>query len=396
MNFDLSLPRQTRWRRMAPVALVALAAGCTEPLDFDLRGQIGAFNTTEAAQGSKTADRPKPDANGLITYPTYQVAVARRGDTVTSVAARLGLSAQELARYNGIDPEVPLRSGEVLALPRKVTPPTNNTSAASAGGVDIASLAGSAIDSAPDTSVTASPLPPAPKPEVQAGPEPVRHKVARGETAYTISRLYGVPVKSLGEWNGLNSDFAIREGQYLLIPVPDTPAPKAAVAAPAVTAPGTGSATPTPPSATAPLPSESVKPAAAPVEAPKTELAPATKPANSGAAMVYPVQGKIIRPYKKGRNDGIDISGSGGTAVKAAAAGTVAAITKDADDVPIIVLRHADNLLTVYANVTGISVSKGSKVSRGQAIAKLRAEDAYVHFEVRNGFESVDPLPYLQ
>ena len=37
------------------------------------------------------------------SYPGYQVAVARRGDTAASVAARIGLSASELANYNAID-----------------------------------------------------------------------------------------------------------------------------------------------------------------------------------------------------------------------------------------------------------------------------------------------------
>ena len=41
----------------------------------------------------------------------------------------------------------------------------------------------------------------------------------RGETAYTIARLYNVSAKSLAEWNGLGPDLAVREGQYLLIPV---------------------------------------------------------------------------------------------------------------------------------------------------------------------------------
>ena len=55
------------------------------------------------------------------------------------------------------------------------------------------------------------------------------------------------------------------------------------------------------------------------------------------------------------------------------------------------------DLLTVYANVEGISVKKGDRVSRGQSIAKLRGgENAYVHFEVREGFESVDPETYLR
>ena len=80
----------------------------------------------------------------------------------------------------------------------------------------------------------------------------------------------------------------------------------------------------------------------------------------------------------------------------AAADGTVAAITASADQVPIIVVRHADNLLTVYANVDRIKVAKGDTVKRGQQIAQLRGGDnAYVHFEVREGFDSVDPTPYL-
>jgi len=46
--------------------------------------------------------------------------------------------------------------------------------------------------------------------------------------------------------------------------------------------------------------------------------------------------------------------------------------------------------------VTDVSVSKGDSVARGQNIAKLRdGDDAYVHFEVRQGFDSVDPTPYL-
>ena len=48
--------------------------------------------------------------------------------------------------------------------------------------------------------------------------EPIRHKVSRGETAFTISRLYNVSIRSLAEWNGLDSNFTIREDQYLLIP----------------------------------------------------------------------------------------------------------------------------------------------------------------------------------
>ena len=112
--------------------------------------------------------------------------------------------------------------------------------------------------------------------------------------------------------------------------------------------------------------------------------------------MIAPVQGSIIRAYSKGKNEGINIKGTPGAAVKAADSGTVAAITKSADGIPIVVIRHPDNLLTVYANVSNVSVAKGDSISKGTSIAKLRAgDDAFVHFEVRNGFDSVDPTPYL-
>ena len=392
------LPRRAA-RLLTLLPAAALLAACEGPLDYDLRGQLGGFSTAPAAQDA-TADRPMPDARGLITYPSYQVAVAQRGDTVADVATRVGLTPSEVARFNGMQPGDVLRKDEVLALPRRAPNSPTVSGSAQPGGVDIASLAGQAIDRAPSTSpnpgsVTTTTLQPTPRPaptQVQQGPEPVRHKVVRGETAYTISRLYQVPVKSLAEWNGLGSDFAIREGQYLLIPVKDQPAPARTAA---VTAPGVGSATPTPPSATRPLPTEEVAPASEGAGTLPTVKVP--EPTRSStAAMAYPLQGKIISTYSKGKNDGIDIAGKPGQEVKAAEAGTVAVITKDSNNIPILDIRHSKELLTLYINVTDISVKKGETVKRGQPIAKLRAgDDAFLHFEVRSGTESLDPLLYL-
>ncbi|WP_299640992.1 peptidoglycan DD-metalloendopeptidase family protein [uncultured Ruegeria sp.] len=388
----MSAVSKSAMRRCATgVAALAILAGCEGPLDYDLRGQVGGFSTTDAVQ-STTTSRPSPDSRGVITYPNYQVVVARRGDTVRDVAARVGLPEGELSRFNGLQTTDTLREGEVLALPRSV---------GAGSGVDIASVAGAAIDQAPETggvqTTTLEPAKPAPAP-VASGPEPVRHKVKRGETAYTISRLYQVPVESLAEWNGLGSDFTVREGQFLMIPVKNQPAPRqsaaaaAPVAATEVTEPGQGSPTPTPPSATQPLPDEKVEPLA---EAPDVT---AEAPTNArSTALSLPVSGTIIRGYKKGKNEGIDIAAAPGTAVTAAEAGTVAAITADADQVPIIVVKHNNDLLTVYANVDDITVKKGDRIRRGQKLAQLRGgDDAYVHFEVRKGFESVDPDPYLK
>jgi murein DD-endopeptidase MepM/ murein hydrolase activator NlpD len=397
------LRRPARHAFVAATSLLGLAA-CDQPFDYDLRGGVGGFSTAEVATQTPVASRPTPDSRGVISYPSYQVAVAQRGDTINDVATRLGFSAQELARYNGVEPDVPLRQGEIIALPGTISggSVSGGTGQVQPGAVDIGTLAGNAINRAPASSggsgVQVTALQPAQASVAQQiGTEPIQHKVERGETAYTVARLYAVPVKALAEWNGLGPDFAIREGQYLLIPVAKQAAPERQEAV--VTLPGTGSPTPTPPSAVKPLPPASAaRPAsAAPKPSQPVANVGATTAATPSAAMVFPVSGTIIREYVKGKNDGINIKSAPGTAVKAADAGTVAAITKSGDGFPIVVIRHDADLMTIYANVDDVSVEKGATVTRGQSIAKLRSgDDAYVHFEIRNGFESLDPMPYLQ
>jgi murein DD-endopeptidase MepM/ murein hydrolase activator NlpD len=379
---------------LTATALVALAGCQTTGLDYDLRNN-GADTT--AAVIRQIAPRPEPDNRGVISYPDYQVVVARRGDTVADVAARIGIDAEALSRHNGIAANVRLRPGEILAVPGRVAEPSPATGSPTTGPIrspeqiDIATIAGGAIDRAgPQMTVT----PRRGGPKIAVGEEPVQHKVERGETAYSIARLYNVSVRSLAEWNGLGPNLRVREGQYLLIPVTTvSPAPQPSNT---TTAPGAGSPTPTPPSAAKPLPRNSA-PAAAAVKS-AAPASPALKQdKTSQAGMSMPVSGKIIRGYEKKKNDGIDIAASAGTQVVAADAGTVAAITRDTDQVPILVLRHDNNLLTVYANIDGITVKKGDKVARGQPVAAVRAgESSFLHFEVRRGFESIDPMPYLE
>ncbi|WP_068117072.1 M23 family metallopeptidase [Tropicimonas marinistellae] len=385
-------------------SLVALSACSTNELDLDLRDLGRGFDTSDAVS-VETAARPRPDDRGVISYPNYQVVVARRGDTVADVAARLGtIAPEELARYNGVPVNAPLNQGEILALPRRVAEPSPATGAAGTGpilpadNVDIETLAGGAIDRAGTTGGGTQVA------SQQIGQEPVRHQVAAGETAYSIARLYGVSPKSLAEWNGLGPDLEVRAGQYLLIPVViDRPAARPATAS-ATSAPGQGSQTPTPPSAAAPLPDERTAPVAATAtaESPEVEGTPESPDLGqqateaSSTRMTAPVGGSIIRDFSKGRNDGIDISASSGEAVKAADGGVVAAITEDTDQVPIVVLRHEGGVLTVYANVEDLKVKKGDRVSRGQPIATVRdAASPFLHFEVREGVEAVDPTPYL-
>ncbi|MCC5976062.1 MAG: LysM peptidoglycan-binding domain-containing protein, partial [Rubellimicrobium sp.] len=244
-----------------PLASMAVLAACEMPFDADLRSLGEGFSTTEAALNA--AERPRPDANGIISYPNFQVVVAQQGDTVRSISTRLGLNADEVARYNGINPDTTLRRDEIVALPARVNAPGAlgagqiQPGTMPAGTIDVASVAGAAIDRAGPvtTSPLAAPTPaaaPAAAPAMSSGPEPVRHQVMRGETAFSIARLYDVPARSLADWNGLGPDLAVREGQYLLIPTagaaPPPPPP------PGVAPPGPGSPTPVPPPATPPRP----------------------------------------------------------------------------------------------------------------------------------------------
>ncbi|QFU09371.1 Murein hydrolase activator NlpD precursor [Rhodobacteraceae bacterium THAF1] len=393
-------------RRTGATGLLLVTAlglsGCAENgmIDFDLRDNMGmAFDTSPAV--ARVAARPTPDNRGIISYPGYQVAVTQRSETINDVAARLGLNGAELSRFNGIPQDVVLRKGEIVALPNRVAEPSPATGAPVTGPIlppaapitttsleDRATAAINRGETAPTP--VAQPATRAPAP-ANTGIEPVRHKISRGETAFSIARRYGVPVQALADWNGLDGQMTVREGAFLLIP------PVTAVPAAQTTRPGQGSVAPVPPSSTQPLPDEEAT-QEPPKETPPSPAleAETTTASRSDSAFSYPVQGSVIRAYAPGKNQGIDIAAAAGTPVKAAASGTVAAITRDTDQVPILVVRHPNNLLTVYAGVDGITVSKGDSVKRGQTIAEVRAgSPAALHFEVREGFEAVDPADYL-
>ncbi len=366
-------------------ALALSACVNTETLDWDLRA--GGGDTSTAARQA-TAAAPTADANGIISYPDYQLAAARRGETVTTMAARLGLNPADLAGKNAIRPSDPLREGVLLLLPSRLSAAPQPAILGGGGSVDVAAIATTALDEAGPS----SPAPVAAKP---VSGQPLTHRVARGETAFTISRAYNVSAKALADWNQLGPDMAVREGQTLIIPIATGPAPDPE---PVPTAPGAGTPTPEPPSAAEPLPDEETEPASAKPKAtpPSPDLGDAATAA-SAAAFAMPVQGKIIRSYDKKSNQGIDIAAPAGSAVGAAAGGTVAAVTKDTDQVPIVVIRHEGGLLTVYAGLDALKVKKGDTVKRGQAIGVVRkADPAFLHFEVRKGVDSLDPMGFLQ
>ena len=361
--------------RVLPFVALASVSACSGNLDFDMRDQFGGLFDTSSAARSAVANLPAPDARGVITFPTYQVILAKNGDRISDVATRINADAGTLGRYNGISQEAILRHGEIVALPSSIVATGATGAPLAPTVVDISELS--------DTPVSPSQL---------TGVEPIRHRVLEGETAFTIARLYNVTADDLAEWNSLGPEKEVRTGQYLLIPVTKTSTQP-------ISAPGEGSITPVPPSSIRPQPRTDLQPGqltTAPTTSPIADTGATTQASSIDSRFVRPASGNIIRSYRKGDNEGIDIGTAAGAPVVAADDGTVAAVTKDTNGVPIVVIKHMDGLLTVYTNVDGLAVKKGDRVTRGQKIAKVRAgTPSFLHFEVRKGLESVDPDSYI-
>ena len=368
------------------IVLSVGSCGVLSNLDFDLRGNE--YDTSDAVRKAMKT-RPLPDSRGIISYSTYEVAVARKGDTIKSIADRLGLKSQNIAAYNGMSSLEKLNDGQLISLPNRTDKRKfqlkNSTS--HRNEVNVTELASTAIETATSKKKVIK------KSTSEQENEPIRHKVSRGETAFTISRLYNVSIRSLADWNGLDSNYTIREGQYLLIPLPrDKIFTKVATVKP-----GKNSKTPSPPSSAEalpePIPKENLETTSS--KSKSSNQPENIEPSNTGQ-FSYPVNGKIIRDYVKNKTDGIDISAPEGTPIVAAEKGIVAAITSDTQEVPIIVLKHEGNLLTVYAGIGDISVKEKEKVLKSQLIGKIRpGNPSFLHFEVRRGFESIDPMDFL-
>jgi LysM repeat protein len=63
-----------------------------------------------------TLYRRKPGATETPAAPLTKVR-ARKGDTIARIAAARNLDANEVARLNGVTPEVELRAGQEVRLP---------------------------------------------------------------------------------------------------------------------------------------------------------------------------------------------------------------------------------------------------------------------------------------
>ena len=128
------------------------------------------------------------------------------------------------------------------------------------------------------------------------------------------------------------------------------------------------------------------------------EESPQPHPIIKDKAFVWPVKGKIICKYGELGNKGIDILVEPGSEVVAASGGEVVYVGITGKYKETIIIKHTEQLYTIYGHDIEILVKKGDRVKKGQVIGKIKGETQrkrYIHFEIRISSQPVNPLIYL-
>ncbi len=341
----------------------------------------------------KTLSRPEPDQQGIISYSSYQIFISNGEDTIEEIAYRLNIEPDELALYNGLIINYKPREGEVLALPERI-----NAS-------EIKVFKNWSEESTRQTIKTEVGI------EIKniSNPnDPTRHRVKSGETAYTIAKLYNVSVKSLANWNGLSPDLNVRVGREIIIPAAATSKEY-----------------------NLKIEDQNKNNKKNIVEIDESINENDTKKTNnqtlkeekkknnnkkttdkivkdiSNNNFIIPVNGVIKNKYNpfpsngEKKNDGIDFEVSGNSEINASFDGVVVLISEKAvgSAGKIILIKHENELISIYGGIGEIFVKKGDKIKKATLIGKSignKNDKSIVHFEIRKGMKSVDPTSLIK
>jgi lipoprotein NlpD len=249
---------------------------------------------------------------------------------------------------------------------------------------------------------------PAPRP---ADERPDFHTVRKGDTLYSIALDHGLEYRELALWNGITDAGAIRAGQRLRLKPPSS----AVTAAPFKAAPGVqgrpigetavaGDVKTEPRAVRAPYSEQayaqlaSIKPGAA--AKPESPLPTIREGGDDGLAWAWPATGRIVSTFNDGANlKGIGIAGKLGQPVRASAPGRVIfSGTGIRGFGKLIVIKHNNIFLSVYAHNRELLVKEGQSVAQGQRIAEMGSTDSdqvKLHFEIRRYGKPVDPVKLL-
>ena len=202
------------------------------------------------------------------------------------------------------------------------------------------------------------------------------HVVRKGDTLYSIAWRYGKDFRSLANWNNINPPYIIYPGQIIHLKSVQAVAQK---------------------------------PARPPAEnnsrtTIKGNQASQKSPPVSGKGALpiewrWPTSGQIVKMNLPTLEKGLNISGTVGQEIKAAAAGEVVYSGSGLLGYgKLIIIKHSEIYLSAYAHNDRILIKEGMKVTSGQKIATMGIGNngtPLLHFEIRKEGKPVDPIIYL-
>lgn len=309
-----------------------------------------------------------------------------RGDTLYSLSKKYNMSVDELAKLNNLSAPYSLTPGQKLKVGQvsaRTAPQTVVVKKATAAApVDKTATIKNAANSTTRVAVS----------EIRVG---------AGDTLYSISRKYSVPVNDLAVMNKLTPPFSLSVGQTLRVPN--------LASAPVRTASSVSSNAAPAKKDTSAVQSAKVATTQPAKPQPKISSDPSKKlptiSARSSSKFSWPVRGTILSHFgaKSGGlfNDGINIGAARGTKVGAAENGVVAYAGNEVKGMGnLIIIQHSDGWMTVYAHMDSMSVRRGARVSVGQKIGTVgttgKVDKPQLHFEIRKGTKAYNPSSYLK
>lgn len=314
-----------------------------------------------------------PMYGGIKTVETEKEIIVQPGDTLYSLAKKHGMKAEELAKLNGLVAPYTLSVGQKLNI--KEVKETNVVQTVKVP--------------AEQSLYTKEPVQTKTRVNLQ------EITVNAGDTLYSISRKYSIPVNDLAIMNNLRAPFTLTIGQKLKVPDVKTVVAKTV---PVTTSDKTQKQQTSVQSQTTTVKTKQK------ISSDPTKKLPKLS-ARSSSKFSWPVRGKILSNYgaKSGGlfNDGINIGAKKGAAVKAAENGVVAYAGNEVKGMGnLIIIQHSGGWMTVYAHMDNMIVRRGSKVSVGQKIGTVgetgKVDEPQLHFEIRKGTKAYNPTSYLK
>lgn len=125
---------------------------------------------------------------------------------------------------------------------------------------------------------------------------------------------------------------------------------------------------------------------------------------NTCLNFVWPLRGEVVNSFGANvnhtSNKGINIKAKPQEAVIASESGQAVFADYITGWGRTLILKHANNFYTVYANLDDIKVREGFLVKRGESVGRVAQlapdKDGVLHFEIRKKHLADNPLRYLK